>query len=174
MILSDSEFASLKKMLYVGAGIHLTDEKKALVTGRLAKRIRILGLDSYGEYFRRLEASPREGGEWQMALDLLTTNETSFFREPKHFQFLGASLLATLPPGQGFRVWSAACSSGEEPYSLAMVLADRRGEAWEMVASDLSTRVLEHARRGIYGQERASQIPGYYLKKFCLDRKSVV
>ncbi len=168
MELSDLEFSVLKKMLYDGAGIRMGPEKKALVTGRLAKRISSLGLQSFGEYFRRLQISPRQGGEWQTALDLLTTNETSFFREPGHFEFLGGTLLARVDAGRIFRVWSAACSSGEEPYSLAMVLADHLGERWELVASDISQRVLDHARKGIYDLDRASQMRRYYLRKFCL------
>jgi chemotaxis protein methyltransferase CheR len=106
-------------------------------------------------------------GELQIAVDLLTTNETYFFREGHHFTVLAE--LASTSRAHPFRVWSAACSSGEEPYSIAMVLADRvPGSSWEVLGSDISTRVLARARAGHYVLERTTHIPPQYLKKFCL------
>jgi len=169
--LSDAEFAQFQGLLRRLAGIHLAPAKKALVCGRLGKRLKHHGLASYGAYFRLL-TSGRETHEMQIALDLLTTNETYFFREPKHFDFLRDHILPARRPGATFRLWSAACSSGEEPYSLAMLLAERLGGApWEMVASDISTRVLERARSGHYALERADHIPEAYLRAYC--RKGV-
>ncbi|BAL26479.1 protein-glutamate O-methyltransferase CheR [Azoarcus sp. KH32C] len=166
--LSDAEFVQFQRMLHRLAGIHLGPEKKALVCGRLNKRLKHHGLDSYGGYLRLL-GSGREPQELQTALDLLTTNETYFFREPRHFALLRDRILPARRPGASFRVWSAACSSGEEPYSLAMLLADRLGDApWEIVASDISTRVLAQARSGHYAIERADNIPRPYLKAYCL------
>lgn len=166
--ISDGEFAQFQGLLKRLAGISLSSAKKALVCGRLSKRIRHYGLNSYGDYFSLL-TSGREPQELQIALDLLTTNETYFFREPKHFDFLRDRVLPARRAGAMFRVWSAACSSGEEPYSIAMLLADRLGEAlWEIVASDISTRVLERARSGQYAQERAENIPQNYLRSYCL------
>lgn len=166
--LSDQDFGEFQRLLYRLAGISLSPAKKALVCGRLAKRLKHHALDSYRDYLRLL-TSGRAPDELQMALDLLTTNETYFFREPKHFDFLQQHILATRKPGAPLRVWSAACSSGEEPFSLAMVLADRLGDApWEIVASDISTRVLERARSGLYAMERASHIPQRYLQEYCL------
>ncbi|HJV24367.1 MAG TPA: protein-glutamate O-methyltransferase CheR [Aromatoleum sp.] len=166
--LSDAEFTQFQKLLHRLAGIHLAPEKKALVCGRLNKRLRHYGLASYGEYLRLL-ASGREAQEVQTAVDLLTTNETYFFREPKHFALLRDRILPARRAGAPFRIWSAACSSGEEPYSLAMLLADCLGDApWDIVASDISTRVLAQARTGHYAIERADNIPGPYLKAFCL------
>lgn len=166
--LSDHEFANFQGLLQRLAGIHLSPVKKALVCGRLAKRLRALEVHSYGEYFRLIT----EGGdtqELQVALDLLTTNETSFFREPRHFDFLRDQILPQRRPGTVFRVWSAACSSGEEPYSIGMVLADQLGQSpWEIVASDISTRVLERARIAHYPLERAGAIPDPYLRNYCL------
>jgi chemotaxis protein methyltransferase CheR len=139
-----------------------------LVSGRLAKRVKQRGLNSYDEYFKLLMKNGGDG-ELQVAIDLLTTNETYFFREPKHFDFLRDKVLPLRKPGKPFRLWSAASSSGEEPYSLAMLLADVLGEApWELMASDLSMRVLEKARTGLYPMERAEDIPSHYLKRFCL------
>lgn len=166
--ISDVEFAQFQGLLQRLAGIHLSPAKKALLCGRLGKRLKHHGFASYGEYFRLLTGG-QEAGELQVALDLLTTNETYFFREPKHFDFLRERVLPARTPGSPFRVWSAACSSGEEPYSLAMLLADRLGGVpWEIVASDLSTRVLEKARSGLYPMERARNIPQNYLKAYCL------
>lgn len=165
--LSDQDFGEFQRLLYRLAGISLSPAKKALVCGRLAKRLKHHSLDSYRDYLRLL-TSGREPEELQTALDLLTTNETYFFREPKHFEFL-QQILAERRPGAPFRVWSAACSSGEEPFSIAMLLADRLGEApWEILASDISIRVLERARSGLYAMERAQHIPQRYLKEYCL------
>lgn len=166
--LSDSEFGEFQQLLQQVAGIHLSPAKKALVCGRLAKRLKHYSLSTYHDYFRLL-TSGQEPAELQTALDLLTTNETYFFREPKHFEFLQQHILPERRPGSPFRVWSAACSSGEEPFTLAMVLSDQLGEAqWEITASDISSRVLERARSGLYAMERASHIPQDYLKSYCL------
>jgi len=166
--ISDHEFRQFQKLLYDIAGIHLSPAKKALVCGRLARRLSQHGLTSYGDYYRLL-TDGRSGNELQHALDLLTTNETYFFREPRHFDFLKETILSAHHSGQTFRVWSAACSSGEEPYSVAMVLADRLGEApWEVFGSDISQRVLEKARLGHYSLERGKNIPREYLIRYCL------
>ncbi len=166
--LSDRDFGEFQRLLYRLAGISLSPAKKALVCGRLAKRLKHHALDSYRDYLHLL-SSGREPEELQTALDLLTTNETYFFREPRHFDLLQQHILAARVPGTPFRVWSAACSSGEEPFSVAMVLADRLGEApWEIIASDISTRVLERARSGLYAMERARHVPERYLKEYCL------
>ena len=171
--LTDREFGQFQKLLYRIAGISLSPAKKALVSGRLSKRIRQRGVPGYGEYFRLLsDASERE--ELQIALDLLTTNETHFFREPAHFEVLRAEALRVEALRTGtarttFRVWSAACSSGEEPCSIAMVLADVLGRRpWEILGSDISSRVLERARGGRYPVERAREIPPRYLSAYCL------
>lgn len=168
LVLSDQEFRQFQTMIHEIAGISMSSAKKTLVSGRLAKRVKHHGLGSYDDYFRLLMKNG-EDGELQVAIDLLTTNETYFFREPKHFDFMRDRVLPARKPGKPFRVWSAASSSGEEPYSLTMLLADVLGEApWELVASDLSTRVLEKARAGLYPMERAEGIPKHYLTRFCL------
>jgi chemotaxis protein methyltransferase CheR len=168
--ISDQEFAQFQRFIFEVAGISLSSAKKALVSGRLAKRLQHCQLADYGAYFR-LVAGGNAPDERQIAVDLLTTNETYFFREPKHFEVLRAAALAAKEarrPGP-FRVWSAASSSGEEAYSIAMVLADCLGDAaWEVVGSDISTRVLASARKGHYPQERTSHIPAPYLKRYCL------
>lgn len=166
LLLKDSEFALFQKMIYETAGINMSDAKKALVSGRLAKRVKHFGLTSYGDYFQLLGNSAN--GEFQMAVDLLTTNETFFFREPKHFDFLRDRVLPGWRTGTR-RVWSAASSSGEEAYTLAMVLAEHAPfKDWEIVGTDISTRVLEKARGGHYPIERAKNIPHTYLANYCL------
>ncbi|HVC50100.1 MAG TPA: protein-glutamate O-methyltransferase CheR [Burkholderiales bacterium] len=164
--LTDTEFHQFSNLVMELSGISLTDSKKALVCGRLAKRLREYNLDSYGAYFKLLtDPSGRE--ELQIALDLLTTNETYFFREPAHFDYIKKEVLLHISPGT-YRVWSAACSSGEEPYTLAMVLSESLGSrSWEIIASDLSSRMLARARTGLYTLERKRHIPQGYFERYC-------
>lgn len=166
--LSDKEFLQFQRFIYDAAGISMANGKQALVSGRLAKRLAHHQLNSYGEYLRMLE-NREHSRELQIAVDLLTTNETYFFREPKHFALLRELAEQARAARRGMRVWSAASSTGEEPYSIAMVLADVLGDgAWEVLGTDISTRVLERARLGHYSMERASGIPLDLLRRFCL------
>jgi len=166
--ITDQEFAQFQKFIFESAGITLSPAKKALVSGRLARRLDLNHSASYGEYFRLL-SSGKVPQEVQMAIDLLTTNETYFFREPKHFALLRDLAQEAHDKNRALRVWSAASSTGEETYSIAMVLADTLGDGpWEVLGTDISTRVLERARSGHYPMERASQMPPHYLKRYCL------
>ncbi len=166
--ITDQEFIQFQRFIYEAAGITLSSAKKPLVSGRLAKRLQQYRLNSYAEYFRLL-ASGKAPGEAQAAVDLLTTNETYFFREPKHFDLLSEQASSARGGSEPFRVWSAASSTGEEAYSSAMVLADRLdGERWEVVGSDISARVLQRASIGHYSMERTQHIPQAYLRRFCL------
>ncbi|WP_426304451.1 CheR family methyltransferase [Acidovorax facilis] len=169
MQITANEFSQLRNLIYRIAGIHLSDAKRVLLVGRLSKRLRELHLRSFTEYFHHVTKLD-SADELQLMVDLLTTNETYFFREPEHFNFLQALASrhrASL--GGGFRVWSAASSTGEEAYSIAMVLADTMGsEPWEVVGTDISTQVLVKAERGHYTMDRISGIPQKYLKKYCL------
>lgn len=164
--LSELDFKRFQKLIFDAAGIHLSAVKRPMVAGRLAKRLKALSLVDYATYLLRVERDP---AEYQLVIDLLTTNETYFFREPKHFDFLRERILPGCKAGQSFSVWSAACSSGEEPYSLAMLLTDQLGERdWSIFASDISTQVLARARAGQYSMTRIDQVPTQYLKRFCL------
>jgi len=166
--ITDREFTLFQRFIFDVAGITLSASKKALVSGRLAKRLLYHQCDSYADYFKLIE-SGRDAEELQLAVDLLTTNETYFFREKKHFDLLRQLAQGALPASQPFRVWSAACSTGEEVYSIAMVLADcLDGKPWEVLGSDLSARVLRSARAGHYSNQRTDQIPQQYLRRFCL------
>lgn len=165
-VLSDHEFSLFQAMIHDIAGIHMPAVKKALVSGRLAKRLKHLGLPSYGAYFQLLQQP--NSSELQVAVDLLTTNETSFFREPRHFQFLRDQILPHWDRGPR-RIWSAASSSGEEAYTLAMVMASSaRFDSWEIIGTDISARVIAQAQRGQYPIERSTQIPPNLLSRFCL------
>ncbi|WP_417704728.1 CheR family methyltransferase [Rheinheimera aquimaris] len=166
--LKDAEFNKFQQWLYKTAGINLSPTKKTLVSARLFKRLKLYQLHSYGEYFSMImgDAVPTE---LQVALDLLTTNETYFFREPRHFEFLQQTILPAADPSRPFRVWSAASSSGEEPYSLAMILAEHFGEAgWHLLGSDISSQVLAKACAGHYPLNRIDNIPRPLLLKYCL------
>lgn len=168
IVLSEAEFGLFRKLLFDLSGISLAPTKKPLVSGRLEKRLKHHGLRSYKDYFKLVTGGSGKG-ELQIALDLLTTNETYFFREPKHFEFLRERILPQFKGGRPFRVWSAASSSGEEAYSIAMVLADvLQDRPWEVIGTDISTRMLDKARSGHYSMERAKHISPSYLSRFCL------
>ncbi|HEY8974053.1 MAG TPA: protein-glutamate O-methyltransferase CheR [Burkholderiaceae bacterium] len=168
--ITDTEFTRFQRFIYDAAGITLSPAKKALVCGRLSKRLQANRLESFGAYFELL-SSGRASDEVQTAVDLLTTNETYFFREPRHFELLRELATQARDRPQPLRVWSAASSSGEECYSIAMVLADcldASQTSWDILGTDISTRVLRRARTGHYPLERTRNIPPAYLKRFCL------
>lgn len=172
--LSDRDFRRFQTIIYRTAGIHLSHNKRAMLAARLSKRLRALKLEHYGEYLDRVEASGEEMAEM---LDCVATNETRFFREQKQFDFLHSVLIPrwTSEADAGkrartLRVWSAGCSTGEEPYSLAMSLLGSLPPQWDVsiVATDLSTRALETAISGVWSIEKASSIPEAWLKRFML------
>lgn len=169
-VLSDAEFEMFRRLIYDEAGISMAPSKKALISGRLAKRVRDLGYSSFKDYFLWIDSAKNDPAalrERQNAIDHLTTNETYFFREQHHFDYIQNVLIPSWA-GRAVRLWSAASSSGEEAYTLAMVMGKwHRGE-WEIVGTDISTRVVEAARRGQYPMSRAKNIPETYLKSFCL------
>jgi chemotaxis protein methyltransferase CheR len=167
-VITEQEFSNFQGFIYDAAGITLTASKKLLVSSRLAKRLAQYQFKSYGEYFHLLK-SGNSPVEVQTAIDLLTTNETYFFREPKHFDLLREQALAAANRSRPFRVWSAASSTGEEAYSIAMVLADcMEGTQWDILGTDISARVLVRAAAGHYPLERTKNIPKSYLQRFCL------
>lgn len=166
--ITDQEFDLFRRLIYKIAGISMSNSKKVLLAGRLTRRLKLYEFSSFSEYYRML-ASGQSPEEMQTMVDLLTTNETYFFREPKHFDFLRDEIIAKRGRSGSFRVWSAASSSGEEIYSLAMVLAENMpGEDWEVVGSDISTRVLAKAATGHYSLARTEGIPPGFLQKYCL------
>lgn len=168
--ITPAEFNRVQALVRSLIGIHLTEAKKALVENRLGKRLRARGVQTFTEYLDFVD-DPREKSERSIFIDLITTNETRFFREPDHYSYLGRQILPELRktnPGD-LRFWCGAASTGEEPYSIAMVLADRMGfDHWHITATDISTRVLETAVNAVYPMERLREVPRYYVEKFLL------
>ena len=166
--ITDQEFGLFQRLIYKIAGISLSDAKKVLLVGRLTRRLSAHGLSTFSEYYRML-ASGNHPDEVQTMVDLLTTNETYFFREAKHFEYLRDEIIARRTSAGTFRVWSAASSSGEEAYSIAMTLAEAMpSKPWEIVGSDISTKVLAKAIAGHYSLARTEGIPTGHMHKYCL------
>lgn len=166
---SNQAYQSIRDFIYQEAGIDLGTSKHMLVAARLNKRLRHHQLDSFDEYVALLR-DKRYVSERQVAIDLLTTNETYFFREAEHFEVLKYEVLEQHPKERFFRLWSAACSSGEEAYSIGMVLEDYFGQRvkWEIIGSDISSRIVARAKKGLYQAHRIDAIPKDYLLKYCL------
>ena len=176
--LTDREFKLFQSLIHKEAGIYLSEVKKALLVGRLSRRIRELGLDSFEAYYRHVVDGPNPAERVEL-INNICTHETQFFREPRQFEYLEQTVAPRLRaeaeagtrPKQ-IRAWSAACSSGEEPVSMAMSLLYHfpasAGWTVEVLATDISTRVLDKARAATWSIERAAQIPPAYLKRFML------
>ncbi|MDR1085512.1 MAG: protein-glutamate O-methyltransferase [Deltaproteobacteria bacterium] len=182
--LSDKDYQDIASFVHKASGINLMDGKKELVRARLVKRISQLELKDFKSYFR-YATSDTSGDELVFLLDALATNLTSFFREPQHFEFMYKTLLPELEkkrrkPGGGgprLRIWSAACSSGEEPYTIAMVVLERcpyfaGGGDFRILATDLSTKVLNIAKRGQYGPESVKNINPVALRNYLTKNAS--
>jgi len=167
--ITEKEFNQIRHFIYDEAGIQLSNEKIPLVTARLSKRLRHFDVDSFSEYYHQ-HVNKIDSPERQVCIDLLTTNETYFFREPAHFDFLEKELKSWIGNGGGpYRVWSGASSSGEEAFTIAMVLAENLGaRPWEIIGTDISTQIIEKARTGHYLMNRIEGIPQGYLQKYCL------
>ena len=161
----ESEFDFIRSLVYERSRISLSPDKRELVSARLGKRLRATNLSSVGDYCRLLQ-SPGSEGELAHLIDAISTNHTFFFRENAHFDFLRQTVVpemrarAAKEKWTRFHLWSAACSSGEEPYSIAITLADSlNGWPWRIAATDISHRVLAKARAGIYRDESISRLP---------------
>jgi len=172
--LSAGAYRTLVDLVYQHSRIHLGPDKQPMLANRLRKRLRVLGLISYDDYCAVLR-SGQGPDEIEQLVDLISTNHTRFFREPEHFTFLTNRILPELAPrlaaaGSPLRVWSAAASSGEEPYSLAIVLAEFFHEPasvdWQVEASDISHRMLEEAERGIYPLDARHALPPELLRRY--------
>jgi chemotaxis protein methyltransferase CheR len=174
--ITEREFLRFQELIHCVSGIWLTYAKSALLVGRLSKRLRHLGLATFSEYYRVVTTDPEEQ---TCMLDAISTNETRFFREPGQFEFLKQRVfpqwqtdVARRVRARKIRVWSAGCSTGQEPYSLAMTLCHHFPAAagWEIeiVATDLSSRALAIAREATWAYAACSEIPENYLKAFML------
>lgn len=165
---SAADFERVRKLIYQHAGISLSPVKQDMVYSRLARRLRATGKQTFGEYLDALEKSG--GNEWELFVNSLTTNLTSFFREPHHFPIL-AEHLQKIGTRRPIRIWCSAASTGEEPYSIAMTVAETFGANTSHVsimASDLDTNVLETARKGVYSVDRIEKLSPERLRKFFL------
>jgi chemotaxis protein methyltransferase CheR len=179
--MTDRDFKSLSVFIHSKLGIKMTDVKKGMVESRLRKRLVFHGFRSYSEYCDYLFS--KEGSEQELPdfIDVITTNKTDFFREPHHFKFMMDKALPDLKSRTGagverkLRVWSCACSRGDEPYTLAMVLTEfgeRVGRFdFSILATDISTRILETAVEGIYDMSIIEPIPMDYRKKYLMRSK---
>jgi len=165
LILTQEDFARIRQLIYQRAGIVLAEHKREMVYSRLAKRLRHHGLTRFSDYLSRLERQP-EAREWEAFTNALTTNLTAFFREAHHFPLLADHVRGRPGP---VRVWSAAASTGEEPYSIAMTLSEalgsRSGDA-RVVATDIDTDALARAEAGIYPLEQVHKLDPERLRRF--------
>jgi chemotaxis protein methyltransferase CheR len=179
--LTDGDFLRLGRYIYDACGIRMPISKKTMLESRLQKRLRTLGCDTFSQYCAYLFSAEGRDLETVRMIDLVTTNKTDFFREADHFAYLRETVLPqwlrSQPNGnpRSFRVWSAGCSTGEEPYTLAMVLQDFAehcpGFDFQILATDISTRVLETARLAIYPEERTGPVSIDLKKKYLLRSK---
>jgi chemotaxis protein methyltransferase CheR len=167
--MSDWDFNRFRELIYEQCGINLSKAKKTMLTARLRKRLRSLNMDSFGDYYDYVSSVKGRTHEIVQMLDVVSTNKTDFFREPKHFESLSKEILPDIVrsgrwrPGSRLNVWSAGCSSGEEPYTIAMVLAEfisrNRAGDFSVLATDISTRVLDKAKKGIYPEGIIDPVP---------------
>lgn len=179
--MSDKVFVRLSEFIRSTCGIKLPPAKKTMLEGRLRKRLRALSIQSFERYCEFLFSPEGSESEYIHMIDVVTTNKTDFFREPDHFDYLFERVLPEMarPYGVGVRkklnVWSAACSTGEEPYTLAMVLSEFAqgcpGFSFSILATDISTAVLDKARAGIYDHERVIPVPMELRKKYLLKSR---
>jgi chemotaxis protein methyltransferase CheR len=177
-VINDRDFARLSSFIHSEYGIKMPEGKRVLLESRLRRRLRVLGMHSYSEYCDYLFSPEGAQNELIHMIDVVTTNKTDFFREPKHFDFLVHTALPELMKLYGanirrkYTIWSAGCSTGEEPHTLAMVLSEfaerQHGFYFSILATDISTRVLEHARRGIYREEVIEPVPMAMKMKYLL------
>ena len=183
MTMTKQDFERLSSFIYTELGIKMSASKQTMLTGRLQKRLRALKMRSFGEYCDFLFSKEGQATERIHLFDVVTTNKTDFFREPGHFDFLVQEALPDLISRyqrglrSRLRVWSAGCSTGEEPYTLTMVLREfseqqpQPGFRFEILATDISTRVLEIAKHAVYSQDRSEPIPLPLRRKYLLRSK---
>jgi chemotaxis protein methyltransferase CheR len=173
----DEDFNALRTLVRQRTGISLSEAKRELVYGRLARRLRALGLQSFSAY-RDLLAGDAEGPEMVEFINAITTNLTSFFRESHHFEYLREQVLVPMlkrGPGQRLRIWSAGCSTGEEPYSIAMTVRetvpDNVRHDIRILATDLDSDVLSRGKSGLYGEDRVKGLSAARMSRFFREQR---
>ncbi|SIR36744.1 chemotaxis protein methyltransferase CheR [Rhizobium sp. RU35A] len=173
--LSQRNFDRLSKYIYEYSGIKMPITKITMLEGRLRRRLRVTGIATFDEYCDYLFKHDGMAREQVYLIDAVTTNKTDFFREPKHFEFMAKTAVPELLAGgvSQLRIWSSACSTGAEPYTMAMVLADlmtdRRDADYRVIATDLSTEVLQVARKAIYPMDMLSPIPADLARRYVMQ-----
>ncbi|MCE5336783.1 MAG: protein-glutamate O-methyltransferase CheR [Desulfobacteraceae bacterium] len=178
-VMTERDFKRLSEFIYSVCGIKLVPAKKTMLEGRLRKRLRALHLNSFDDYYNYLLSPNGLSGEIVHMTDVVTTNKTDFFREPGHFDFMTKEALPELVDAKGtglpYRVWSAGCSTGEEPYTIAMVLSeyalDCSGFRFSILATDISTRVLDTAMSAVYEHSKVEPVPMEMRKRYLLKSK---
>ena len=176
--LSPASFARLAQFITAELGIKMPESKSTMIQSRLLRRVSSLGLASIDQYVDHLFA-PQNQAEREHFINAITTNKTDFFREPEHFTYLSEVVLPAFGRNRArcarFQAWSAGCSTGEEPYTLAMVLAEyaarRPGFEFAILATDVSTRVLDHARDAIYPEAQILPVPPELRRKYLLSSR---
>jgi chemotaxis protein methyltransferase CheR len=168
---TNADFDRVQSLIYKRAGISLHDGKHAMVYSRLSRRLRETGHQSFAEYLGWLESA--DGPEWQEFINALTTNLTSFFRESHHFDALSSHLRSAKAPSAGWNIWCSASSTGEEPYSIVMTAVEVLGDrgAFSLTASDIDSKVLDLAQRGVYRFDGIKGLSDERLRKFFLRGK---
>jgi len=179
--LSKRDFQQLSSFIYSNLGIKMPETKSTMLTGRLSKRLRELSLSSFSEYCNFLFSPEGQESEMVHLINVITTNKTDFFREPSHFTYLTETALPTLQNKKNFegrnglKIWSAGCSTGEEPYTLAMVLAEIQAAlprfTFDILATDISTQVLRVAQRAVYPMRLIDPVKPHFRKKYLLKGK---
>lgn len=167
---TDKELSIIRKLIYEWAGISMSEHKRSLIAARLIKRLAHYKLHSFTEYIN-LVLDKQHEAERQLMLDILTTNETYFFREKQHLDFLAEELKrGAANRGHTLRIWSAASSTGEEAYGLAIICAEALGIQgdWEILATDINETVLQKGIAAIYSTDRIENFPVHLMKKYCL------
>ncbi|GAB6125261.1 CheR family methyltransferase [Humidesulfovibrio idahonensis] len=175
--ISDAEFVQLRDFIYVQCGIYVADNRKYLLENRLANRLKLLNLKNFGEYYHYLQYDTNKKTELSKLFEVITTNETSFYRNPPQLKVFQENILTEVIAEQKkkgekkLRIWSAGCSTGEEPYTLAIIIAEvLKGElaGWDVriTASDLSERVLEAARKGLYNEYTLRTTPKEIVTRY--------
>ena len=181
-VLSEADFRRLGELIYAEAGIKMPLQKKVMLEARLKKRLRATGIKSFHEYCEYLFSTEGKEQELIRMIDVVTTNKTDFFREPRHFDYLADHAVPALVELYGaglrreFSIWSAGCSTGEEPYTIAMVLNEFREDhpafRFLILATDICTKVLDKAMLGIYNQDKVEGIPMALKKKYLMKSRN--
>lgn len=181
--MNENERSAISSFIECEFGIKMPPVKKVMLTSRLGKRLKALGLKSYSEYYEYIRSSEGRRGELFIFADLVSTHETGFFREPQHFEYLLDTVLPELAENRGggirrpLKILSAACSTGEEVYSIAITTEEFRRSAdlprysYRVTGADISKRVLEDASRGVYNETKTGNIPQNYRKKYFMTGK---